>query len=78
MSTSTTALPRRPLGAVVPVRDLRHPLTGPIVLPPIPTTGPAHWHPQYEEPIYRDLYAERREQLLAGLRSGAIGEVVPA
>jgi hypothetical protein len=69
---------RRPLGRVVPVRDLRHPLTGPIAMPPIPTSGPAHWHPQYEEPIYAGVYAERREQLLAGLRSGTIGEAVPA
>ena len=61
----------RPLGAVVPVRTLRHPLTGPIALPAIPSSGPAHWHPQYDEPIYAEVYAEHRHQLLAGLVAAA-------
>jgi hypothetical protein len=81
VSPFTASLPlrtaRRPLGVVVPVRDLRDPLTGPITLPPLPTSGPAHWHPQYDEPVYAAVYAEHREQLLAGLLCGA-GEAVPS
>jgi hypothetical protein len=58
---------RRPLGQVVPVRTLRDPLTGPITLPPVPASGPAHWHPQYDEPVYRSVYDDHREQLMVGL-----------
>jgi|GEM_PF-4980029 len=55
----------------------RSPLTGPITLGAIPALGPAHWHPQYEEPIYRETYDQHRDRLMAGLLDGSIGEVAP-
>lgn len=53
----------------------RSPLTGPVRLPTIPADGPAHWHPQYDEPVYAATYHDHRDQLLAGLREGRLGEV---
>lgn len=50
----------------------RSPLTGPVILPPIPLTGPAHWHPQYDEPVYRTVYDDHRDRLMAGLRDGTL------
>jgi hypothetical protein len=74
----TGEIPVRRLGQVVPVRTLRNPLTGPITLPPIPDSGPAHWWPQYDEPIYSTVYADLRDRLYAGLLAGTVGEVVTA
>jgi hypothetical protein len=68
----------RRLGQVVPVRTLRCPLTGPIQLPPVPDSGPAHWWPQFDEPIYSAVYAEHRDRLHAGLLAGTLGEQVTA
>ena len=53
----------------------RSPLTGPVVLPPIPPSGPAHWWPQFDEPIYRETYTDHRDRLMAGLRDGTLGTV---
>lgn len=39
------------------------------------TSDPAHWHPQYDEPVYAEVYREHRDRLLAGLADGR-GEVV--
>ena len=77
--TGSPLLGRRPLGGVVPVRDLRNPLTAPITLQPSAPTrsDPGYWVPRDGEPIYRSVWVDHRDRLHAGLLSGA-GEAVPA
>lgn len=43
----------------------RSALTGPLALVTVP--DPGHWLPRPDEPLYAQLYAERRGQLAAGL-----------
>jgi hypothetical protein len=48
----------------------RSPLTGPLVLDALAAADPAdpaHWWPQYNEPIFAEMYVEHLEQLTAGL-----------
>jgi hypothetical protein len=59
-------------------RPTGSPLTGPLALGALSRTDPGYWHPRFDEPIYAAVYGDHREQLLAGLAAGAIGEQVPA
>lgn len=58
----TSQLPLRTPGAALAANTARTAITS------AHATTAAHWWPQYDEPVYRQMFEEQLEQLAAGLR----------